>query len=304
MLALAPAIGLLVIVVLAVSVGRQENGGMIATPAPALLTGPGTAGGAGAGTAGGAAVDGAAAPGVSAPDTAADPGAVAVGAVARQLVRTAQLSLDVDDPTVAGRKVRAAATGAGGVVAEEESTDSGSRLTLRVPADRLDATMDAVAGLGHVTSRASHTVDATEDVIDLDARVASHRASVDRVRALLAHATSIGDVLSVESELTSREADLDSLTGRLDALRGQVALSTLAVDVEKDAAPVPDGPGGFRAGLANGWEGLRSVGVGAGAVAGFLVPFLPVVAVLAGIAFGGRRIVRARRKPTAEQPGG
>ena len=57
---------------------------------------------------------------------------------------------------------------------------------MRVPADRLDQLIDSIAGLGHVTSRSAQVVDATEDVVDLDARVASQRASVDRVRALLA----------------------------------------------------------------------------------------------------------------------
>lgn len=225
-----------------------------------------------------------------------DPGAVPVGAVGRQLVRTAQLALEVEDPTAAGRRIRTAAVAAGGTVAEEDSTESGSHLTVRVPVDRLDPTMDALAALGHVTSRQSQTVDATEDVIDLDARVASQRASVDRVRALLSKATSIGDVVAVESELTRREADLDSLTGRLDALRGQVALSTLTVDVERGtAAPAPTAPAGFLSGLASGRDGLRAVAAGAGVAVGYVLPFLPVLAVLVGLVWVGRRLVRGRQ---------
>ena len=156
-----------------------------------------------------------------------------IGSVARSLVRTAQLSVDADDPVAATRRVRAAVAGAAGTVSQESSTDSGAQLTVRVPADRLDQLIDSIAGLGHVTNRTSQVVDATEDVVDLDARVASQRASVDRVRALLAQARSIGDVVAIESELTRREADLDSLTGRLNALKDQVALSTLTVDVER-----------------------------------------------------------------------
>jgi len=194
--------------------------------------------------------------------------------------------------------------GAGGTVSQESSTDTGTQLTIRVPADRLDQLIDSVAGLGHVTHRTSQVVDATEEVVDLDARVASQRASVDRVRALLAQARSIGDVVAIESELTRREADLDSLTGRRNALKDQVALSTLTVDVDKAPTPTTDTPPptGFLAGLAAGWDGLRATASATGAVVGFLVPFLPVVAVLVGLAWWGRRIARTRASG-AEGPG-
>jgi hypothetical protein len=236
----------------------------------------------------------------------ADPGALPVGSVSRALVRTAQLSVDADDPVAATRRVRSAVAGAAGTVAQESSTDTGAQLTIRVPADRLDQLIDSIAGLGHVTHRTSQVVDATEDVVDLDARVASQRASVDRVRALLAQARSIGDVVSIESELTRREADLDSLTGRLNAVKDQVALSTLTVDVDKAPLTTTEDPKptGFLAGLTAGWEGLQATASATGAVVGFLVPFLPVVAVLLGLVWLGRRIARTRRTPGgAEGPG-
>jgi hypothetical protein len=252
--------------------------------------------------------------GVAARDAAAapapaqvDPGSVPIGGVTRSLVRTAQLSVEADDPVAATRRVRAAVAGAAGTVSQESSTDSGAQLTIRVPADRLDQLIDSIAGLGHVTHRTAQVVDATEDVVDLGARVASQRASVDRVRALLSQARSIGDVVAVESELTRREADLDSLTGRLAALKDQVALSTLTVDVDRAPIAKTDNPPptGFLAGLAAGWEGLQATASATGAVIGFLVPFLPVVALLIGLVWVGRRIARTRRTPAggAEGPG-
>lgn len=265
---------------------------------------PGVVGGGGAaGRDAAAAPSGAVGP-VPAP---ADRGSVPIGSVGRALVRTAQLSVEADDPIGATRRVRAAVAGAAGTVAQESSTDSGAQLTVRVPADRLDQLIDSIAGLGHVTNRTAQVVDATEDVVDLNARVASQRASVDRVRALLAEARSIGDVVAIESELTRREADLDSLTGRLNAVKDQVALSTLTVDVEK--APITKTenrpPTGFLAGVAAGWDGLQAAASATGAVVGFLLPFLPVVAVILGLVWMGRRLARNRRTPAAgaEQPG-
>ena len=56
--------------------------------------------------------------------------------------------------------------------------------------------LDELAKLGTEESRAVQTEDVTEQLVDLDARLATQRASVDRVRALLARASTIGEVVS------------------------------------------------------------------------------------------------------------
>lgn len=231
---------------------------------------------------------------------------VPLGGVRRELVRTAQLTVEVTDPVGAVRQVRTAVAGAGGFVTEEESGETGSRLVLRVPAAGLDRLIDEVAGYGNVTSRSSQVLDATEQVVDLDARVASQTASVARVRALLSAAGSIGDVISIESELARREAELDSLTSRLAALKDQVALSTLSLDLRAPGAAPPEVPPapGFLDGLAAGWDGLRAIGTATAAVMGLVLPFLPVLAVLGGFWLLARRLVRARRTPAVAPAGG
>jgi Domain of unknown function (DUF4349) len=235
-----------------------------------------------------------------------DPGIPPVEQVERQLVRTAQLTVEVDDAARAARAVRTAAAGVGAIVSQERSGDSGSWMVLRVPADSLDRLIEDLAAFGKVTGRSSQVEDATEQVVDLDARVASQTASVARVRDLLAKAQSIGDVMAIESELARREADLDSLTRRLTVLRDKVAMSTLTVDLRGHslAPPPAERAGGFLGGLAAGWEGLLALGTVVAAVVGFLVPFLPVVALLVGIGWLVRRIVRLRRMPAPAGAGG
>ena len=229
-----------------------------------------------------------------------------VGAGQRQLVRSAQLTVDVDESAAATRQVRTTAIAAGGLVVEEQTGERGAWLVLKVPADTLDRVIDDIAAIGHVTARTSQVTDHTDETVDLDARVASQQASVARVRALLAQATSIGDVVAIESELGRREADLDSLTNRLAALRDQVALSTLTVDLRSPSAlPAEDDEraAGFADGLAAGWSGLVALGTATGAVIGFLLPFPPVLAVLAGLGWAARRVVRGRRGVAAAGSG-
>lgn len=296
--ALAVLVGGLVVV--AWPAPRSGSGGSSVAVAPR----PGAA--EAGGTSGGAADRSAAAPQSSTGPQTGDAGgpvpqqfpSAPIGVGQRQLVRTAQLTVDVDESAAATRQVRTTAIAAGGLVVEEQTGERGAWLVLKVPADTLDRVIDDIAAIGHVTARTSQVTDHTDEVVDLDARVASQQASVARVRALLAQATSIGDVVAIESELARREADLDSLTNRLAALRDQVALSTLTVDLRSPSAlPVGDDDraAGFADGLAAGWSGLVALGTATAAVIGFLLPFLPVLAVLAGLGWAARRIVRGRR---------
>jgi uncharacterized coiled-coil protein SlyX len=305
------ALGVVALLVAGLAVGLigagNHRGGAASSglAAPSLSAVPGARSAAPAGD--GAVSDAATPESAVAPGTPTDPGqGVPVGDVQRALVRTAQIGVEAEDPGASSRQVRTAAAAVGGFVTEEQTSDRSSRLVLRVPAEALDRLIDDIAGKARVTSRSSQVVDATEKVVDLDARVAAQQASVARVRALLAQATSIGDVVAIESELSRREADLDSLTGRLKALQGQVAFSTLTVDIDEPGVPVDDEPraAGFLGGLADGWDGLRALGAGVGVVVGFLLPFVPVIAVLVGIGWLGRRIVRARRTPAPAAAGG
>jgi hypothetical protein len=262
-------------------------------------------------SAGGSGVGGSGAGGaeVGGPGAGGAAPSVPLGAVDRALVRTAQVSLEVADTGAALDGVRAAAAAAGGFVAEERSGGTSGHVVLRVPAAALDALVEQVVALaepGTPVERSAAVVDATEEVVDLDARVASQRASVERVRGLLTGASTIGDVIAVESELAQREAELDSLTARLAALRDQVALSTLTVSLDGPDDPViaaADAPPGFLDGLAAGVEGVLALGRGAGALLGFVLPFVPVLAVVAAAVFGVVRLVRGRRAAPQGSPG-
>lgn len=218
--------------------------------------------------------------------------AVLPDAAGHDVVRTAQLTLQVADPAGGARSVRTAVATAGGFVAEEQVDTSGAWVVVRVPGP--DRFVDDLAAIGTVLRRSGRTEDATAQVADLDGRIATQQASVTRVRALLAQATSIGDVVSVESELARREADLESLQRRVAALRDRVALSTVTVELRGTAGspPTAEAPG-FGSGLGAGWAGLRALGAVLATAAGFLLPFLPLLAVVAGLVWAVRR--RRRR---------
>ncbi|MGI8535028.1 MAG: DUF4349 domain-containing protein [Mycobacteriales bacterium] len=216
--------------------------------------------------------------------------ATAAGRVApaTSVIRTGELEVVVDDVRKAADEAARLTRGAGGNVESEERSSDDERggdgtgaavLRLRVPPESFDATLGGLAGLGEERSRRLGSEDVTGQVVDLDSRMSTQRASVERVRALLSEADTLGEVVQIESELTKRTADLESLEARLDALTGQVELSTITVRLTAKDSPAasPAGPLGFRDGLREGWAALTAVGRALGVTAGAVLPFTPVL---------------------------
>ena len=220
-----------------------------------------------------------------APAPATSPAAAPAGGrrpAPRVLVRTAAMRLDVRDYDAARRAALATARRLGALVSGEDEQrmayEVSNTLTIRVDAARFDSLLDAMAGLGSVTSRSVAVEDVTEQAVDLDARLRARRAVEARYVEILARANSVEDVLAVEKQLAETRVEIEVADGQLRALRDRVALSTLRLTLnEQSPTGLADGPGfASRLGGAfgTGWDGLLGLLVGMVALwpLAFLVP--------------------------------
>jgi len=219
--------------------------------------------------------------------------------VDRSLVRTATIELAAADVGETVDRARGIVSTADGYAGKEEVREESATLTLRVPSDRFDQALDELSKLGKVISRDQSAEDVTEKVVDLDSRIATQRSSVDRVRALLARASTVDEIVRIEGELTTREADLESLEQRRQALAGQVAMSTVTVRIGSAPVPRRDESSGFLAGLSDGWGAFLDAGAVTLRVIGAVLPFLLVLAVPAVLVIRWWR--RRRTTATAAQ---
>ncbi|MET9228510.1 DUF4349 domain-containing protein [Lentzea sp. NPDC003310] len=214
----------------------------------------------------------------------------------RQLVRTATVDLRSDDVLKAIGQVKDRAAAVGGFAGEENSTKNSGSVTVRVPSAELDKVVRDLTGVGEVTRSEVRSEDVTDQLVDVEARIATQRASVERLRVLFERAGSTSEVAQVEQELTKRQAELESMQRRSASLKGQVAMATLTVRVATVpiAAPEPEKVG-FLGALAGGWDALVAVvgviliGVGA------MLPFLVALGVPA---FAVVYLLRRRRRVT------
>jgi hypothetical protein len=71
----------------------------------------------------------------------------------------------------------------------------------------------------------------TERVVDLESRINTAEASVERLRGLLENATNINDIADLENQLLQRETNLETLRGQLRTVQDQVDLATITVTI-------------------------------------------------------------------------
>lgn len=252
-------------------------------------------------SAGDAASEGSAGEGTGA-GSGVDP-AVAAASANREMILTGSIAVVVEDLDRAVTRVGRIATGAGGLVFGEQTSrtsDPGSVLTLKVPPASFERVLDDVAALGEAEDRQIGSEDVTSQVVDLDSRIATAEASVERLRALMLRADDIADIAVLESELLNRETTLETLRGQARTIGDQVALATITVTL----TPTPDSPDtpqdepdelpGFLDAFSGGWDALVKVATVVGLIVFALLPWLPLVLAVWAAAHFGRRWYRRR----------
>jgi hypothetical protein len=241
--------------------------------------------------------------------------AVDVAQADRKLIRTADLTIRVDQVKQSVARVHRILAAAQGYVVDEQvggdddlrtspSRDFGGRatITLAVPAERLDTVLGQLADVGTVTERTTSSTDVTKDYVDTASRITTMQTSVDRLRRLMRDAADLDQITQLESALTTREATLESLKSQMSSLKTQVAMSTVTVTLSTTAVPVepaPAGPSGFVEGLSAGWHAFVSAAAAVVTVLGVLVPFIALVLVV-----GMPVLFWLRRRRTAAVSGG
>lgn len=216
-----------------------------------------------------------------------------------QVIRTAQVSVEVDDVDAASATIEESAARNDGFVQNQSINnfdgDSVANFTVRIPVVNLEDFLSEVSELGEVRNQTIDAQDVTLEVIDLEARISTLEQSIARLRELQQQAQSVADLVAVEAELASRQAELESLTSRRDYLANQVNLATVYVVLDqRDVGPglSPD----FLGGLQRGWDALLTLGAGLITAAGFLLPTAVVALIIVAIVLSIVRKVRTRRR--------
>jgi hypothetical protein len=115
------------------------------------------------------------------------------------------------------------------------------RVTIRIPAAKLNSFMDEIAIFGEVESRNVYSQDITDEYADMRIRLDNAEKARKRYLELLEKATDVSDILAIEKELERLNGETERLKGQINSYDKQVKYSSVNVYFIEKVKPGPVG---------------------------------------------------------------
>ena len=230
-----------------------------------------------------------------------------------QLIKKAALSLVVKSIDASSKSVTNIVEKQQGDILgfqNQKPPDSSVRQTasveIRVPQERLETTLEALAKLGTVENRSLTAEDVTEQLVDSEARLRNLRKSEEMVLKIMERSGSVGDVLKASQELSNIRESIERIDAQLKSLRNQVAYSTISLTLEAavSAQQTPEPSLGLR--VQETWgKATHSVGELTLGLFGFgiwLLAYSPYLLLIGAAAYGFNRFKKQHSVPQIQEP--
>jgi hypothetical protein len=169
-------------------------------------------------------------------------------AAKRMIVRTADVRIVVADTAKAVDAITRSAEAGGGYVATSSIWREGellrAKLTLRVPADKLTATLASIRGLARrVENETIASDDVSQEYVDVESQVRNLEATEAELRELLkvarVNSKKASDVLEVHQQLTVIRGQIEQARGRMRYLTQVTSMAAIGLEVVPDAIAQP-----------------------------------------------------------------
>lgn len=232
----------------------------------------------------------------------------------RKVIRTADLSLVVEDTQTAVSQLRSTAVALGGYVADanlwqvKDDLMRGS-ITLRIDSRSFDDALERVKQIALEVERENiGSQDVTAEYTDLNARLRNLEATEQELLALLSEVrkqtNSADEVLQIYRELTRIREEIEQIKGRMQYLDNQVSLATITVElIPKEEKPIVQSGWGANQTFRNALSALVSAGQMLASAAIWLVVFVLPIALVAAVPVG-LLVAGVRRWRGRPVPGG
>jgi hypothetical protein len=170
-----------------------------------------------------------------------------VGGVDRTIVKTASMSLVVEDTRATVTQVSQVVKDQGGLVSDtnifENQFQKGAvtaNLTVRVPVQKLDETIAKVRQLAaKVISESINAEDRTKQKVDLEAQLKNLRATEQQLLSIMKQAKNVQETLEVQRQLTEVRSQIEVMTAELENLQGDAEMSTLTISISTQESNLP-----------------------------------------------------------------
>jgi hypothetical protein len=213
-----------------------------------------------------------------------------------KIIKTADVSLQVDNVTGAAAAVETIGTSAGGYVSTTNiGTDYNGQpygtVEIRIPATQFDSALSGVQAIGKVTSLSTQGQDVTEEYVDVQAQITAYQNQIAQYNVIMKNATDVTDVLAIQQQIDTVQTNLDRVTGQMKYLNSQIDYSTITVTLQ-EPAPVGGTQGhDFVTAVNEGIAGFYGV---IDAIIVFVISIIPLL-IIGGVAYAGYRFWKGRR---------
>jgi hypothetical protein len=161
----------------------------------------------------------------------------------RKLITTAYVDVETKEFDKLYDDIDNYVKGAGGYL-ESINTYNGSRyhgevverhanLTVRIPADKLDAFLEEIGNAGNITNRTQNVEDITLTYVDLEAHKKTLQDEQDRLEEFLRNAETIEDMIYIEDRLANIRYQLESMESQLRTYDNKVNYSTVYLTIDE-----------------------------------------------------------------------
>lgn len=151
-------------------------------------------------------------------------------------------------------------------------------VTLEIPATSIATFLNGMPPAFTASSIDFASVDHYAAFVDINAELLSARAHLHALDVLLAKATTLGDITTVEQQIQTVQIEIDTYQGQLNGLSASVDMATATVALsERGATLVASAPGPLNDGLSSGWHNAVQV---TGTLLDALVTALPLLVIV------------------------
>jgi hypothetical protein len=240
----------------------------------------------------------------------------------RMVIRTGNLSVNVENVDKAAADIRQITEGSGGYIensqidnvtlpqvqdvnggtAVKEATEKYANMTVRVPEAKFESIFNNIKGMGKLVSENINGNDITAQYRDTAARVDNLKIQEQSLKQLMLKAKNVEEILKIEFELNRVRTDIDINSGDLKRWDDLVQLSTINIymrELKPEELKSVDVPGmwgkayqGFIKAINNivlGFEKIVIVLVAA-------IPYLIIIGVLAVVGLYIARKIKLKKK--------
>jgi len=159
----------------------------------------------------------------------------------RMVAYKGYITIETEDIVMTLNKIRNLAESHNGYVAGSSRSSYGAQnraeITIRIPQDQFHNAITSIESYGEVLDASTTSDDVTERYIDLKARLGNLQKQEERLLEILEMATTIEEILEVESMLTNTRSQIEYLQGQINYLESNVEMSVITVKLREPSPP-------------------------------------------------------------------